>query len=151
MFDQFLYSCKFKITAANMSMPVGDLEKGKKAFIYRCSRCHTIEKDAEHRIGPNLYGVYGRKTGQAAGYSYTDANKNKGIFILLTFNYRNFKFASFFEKYFFLAITWNDETLFAYLENPQEYIPGTKMVFIARMKPQERADLVAYIKQASQS
>lgn len=48
-----------------------------------------------------------------------------------------------------LAITWNEDTLFEYLENPKKYIPGTKMVFAGLKKPQERADLIAYIKQAS--
>lgn len=50
-----------------------------------------------------------------------------------------------------IAITWNEETLFEYLENPKKYIPGTKMVFAGLKKPQERADLIAYIKVASQS
>lgn len=51
--------------------------------------------------------------------------------------------------YLFAAITWNEDTLFEYLENPKKYIPGTKMVFAGLKKPQERADLIAYIKDAS--
>ena len=57
--------------------------------------------------GPNLWGLIGRKTGQAAGFSYTQANKDKGI-------------------------TWEDETLDIYLTNPKKYIPGTKMVFAGK-------------------
>lgn len=48
-----------------------------------------------------------------------------------------------------VGITWNKDTLFEYLENPKKYIPGTKMVFAGLKKPQERADLIAYIEQAS--
>jgi cytochrome c len=68
-----------------------------------------------------LNGLFGRQTGQAAGYSYSQANINKGI-------------------------TWGEDTLFEYLLNPKKYIPGTKMVFAGLKKEDERNDLIAYLK-----
>ncbi len=96
-----------------------DAAHGEQVFA-QCKACHVAEK-GQNRVGPSLWAVVGRHSGMIEGYAYSAANKNSGI-------------------------TWTEDKLFAYLEAPQKVVPGTKMAFAGLKNPQDRADVIAYLK-----
>jgi len=98
-----------------------DLAAGENSF-KKCLPCHSVGPDAKNKVGPELNGLDGRKSGNADGYNYSDANKNSGI-------------------------TWNEAVFKEYITNPRTKIPGTKMVFAGINSENERANLWAYLKQ----
>jgi cytochrome c len=97
----------------------GDPVRGQKVF-QQCATCHSLEAGI-NRAGPSLNGIIGRPAGQVANFRYSAGNKNS-------------------------AITWSDQEMFAYLENPRVKVPGTIMAFAGLRDPQQRADVIAYIK-----
>jgi cytochrome c len=109
--------------AAAPSHADGDADKGKKVFV-KCMACHTVEA-GKNKVGPSLHGIIGRKSGSVEGFTYSDAMKNANL-------------------------TWDEATLDTYLTNPKKEVPGNKMAFPGLPKPDDRANVIAYLKQASQ-
>ncbi len=107
------------------ALAAGDPVAGKKAFRI-CATCHTTVPRVM-KIGPSLAGVVGRVPGSTPVYPYSPAMKAYG---------RG-------------GAVWNEETLFAYLEAPGRVVKGTKMSFPGLPDPQQRADVIAYLKQFS--
>jgi cytochrome c len=96
----------------------GTAAAGEKVFA-ACKTCHAVEP-GKNMVGPSLHAIQGRTAGTIPGYTYSTANKTSGI-------------------------TWTNEKLFQYLENPQRVIPGTKMTYTGVKDAQKRADLIAYL------
>ena len=101
----------------------GDIENGQTKFAV-CSSCHTLSAGGSNMTGPNLHGVFARKGGSEAGYTYTDAMKAA-------------------------APAWDAATLDKWIENPRAMVPGTKMSYIGLHDPKDRIDLIAYLKVAT--
>jgi cytochrome c len=98
-----------------------DVAAGKTSF-NKCMACHAIGAGAKNKVGPELNGLDGRKSGTVEGYSYSDANKNSGI-------------------------TWNEAQFKEYIKDPKAKIPGTKMAFAGIKNDKEVNDLWAFISQ----
>lgn len=96
----------------------GDPAAGKNVFKL-CMGCHSV-RPGENRVGPSLYGIIGREAGTVAGFRYSEANAESGI-------------------------VWTKDVLFEYLEDPQGYIPGTRMAFGGLKKEEDRRNVIAYL------
>jgi cytochrome c len=108
------------VMAAAPARAGGDPERGRIVYA-QCQICHQIQRNG---IGPKHLGLFGRKAGSLRDYNYSTALKNSGI-------------------------VWNEQTLDRWLQGPSKMVPGTKMIFAGLSDPQERADVIAYLKQAT--
>ena len=106
-------------------MAMGDIALGEKVF-KKCAACHSIVKGGKNNIGPALYNVVGRKTGAVTDYKYSKALAS-------------------FEK------EWTFEELNGYLIRPAKWIKGTKMAFAGLRKEKDRASVIKYLNQNSDS
>ncbi|HET8731332.1 MAG TPA: cytochrome c family protein [Moraxellaceae bacterium] len=100
----------------------GDAIRGKDIYA-RCGACHALEYD---RTGPRHCGLFGRRAGSVPGFSYSAAMRKSNI-------------------------VWDGKSLDRFIANPTKMMPGTAMGYAGISDPQERADLIAYLKQANAS
>lgn len=95
-----------------------DAGKGERVF-NKCRACHQLENGA-NGTGPHLYAVVGRDIGVVGGFGYSGNLTQNGT-------------------------VWTPENLWAFLENPKGFAPGTSMSFSGLPKPEDRANLIAYL------
>jgi cytochrome c len=98
-----------------------DVAKGEAAFVRQCAICHTIDKGGDHRLGPNLHGIVGRRAGTAPGFKYTNAFRNIATF------------------------EWSEGLLGPWIALPSVMIPGTAMGTFPGVADRDKDDIVAYL------
>jgi cytochrome c len=96
-----------------------DAGGGKRIFQADCSICHTVQP-GRNLVGPTLFGVVNRHSGQVPGFHYSNANLQSGL-------------------------TWDPATLDRYLTAPRKVVPGTFMTFPGLSDPEKRAEVIAYL------
>lgn len=102
-------------------MATANAEEGAKV-VKKCVSCHSLEKGGENKIGPNLWQVVDRVKGSHEGFSYSKAMASLGG-------------------------TWDQESLYHFLNRPSKFVPGTKMSFVGLSKPEDIVNVIAYLKE----
>ncbi|WP_421995096.1 c-type cytochrome [Reyranella sp.] len=103
-----------------------NVEAGKALFQKQCFQCHTVDKGGPNKVGPNLWGLVGRKKASHEGFSYSSALQAKGG-------------------------DWTYEDINHMIFKPSAYVRGTKMAFVGVPKEKERADIIAYLRTMADS
>ena len=113
-------AAKAKLATLPAAYQNADLDNGE-AQVAQCRACHVLTKGGGNAVGPNLYGVFGRKAGTAPGFSYSPGLKATGIM-------------------------WDAPSIDHWIANPRAVVAGTKMSFAGLEKPTDRRDVVAYLR-----
>ncbi len=98
-----------------------DMAAGEKLY-KKCKVCHTLEEGGKNKVGPNLYGIFGRKAATVEGFKYSKAMKASDV-------------------------TWDDESMDKFLKKPKKFIPKTKMAFPGLKKEKDRENIIAYLRE----
>ena len=106
-------------TFATPAVAAGDPAAGERLF-NQCKACHQVGEGARNRAGPILNGIVGSPAGIVEGFRYSPALANSGL-------------------------TWDEETLAAYLSDPRGFIPGNRMAFRGLRSETQIADVIAYM------
>ena len=125
MLKACLIGCSLSLLVIGVARADGDAANGAKVF-KRCAACHVVD-GTTNRVGPHLGGVFGRTAGTVEGFKYSESMIQHGKD----------------------GLVWSAETINSYIENPKEFIPKNKMAFPGLKKPEERADVIAYLQQAT--
>lgn len=116
------------VRADETAEQIGDAARGETVF-GKCKGCHQVGAEAENRIGPHLNGIFGRKAGGLGDFRYSKSMtraSNDGM-------------------------VWDIEHLHAYIENPRALVSGTRMSFRGLRDETDRNDVLAYLRQFSDS
>ena len=119
MFRTGLITLALLAGSTAMANAAGDAKAGKSVFS-RCAVCHTNDKGGGDGLGPNLFGILGRKAASREGFAYSPALKKAGL-------------------------TWTDVNLTKWVAGPARVVPGTKMAFAGITSKKQQADVVAYL------
>ncbi len=112
------------VGTAGAAMAAGDVDKGAKLY-KRCKACHTLDEGGKNKVGPNLFGIFGREAGTLEGFKFSKAMKASDV-------------------------VWDEATLDPFLTKPKKFIPKTKMGFPGLRKEGQRADVIAYLMKMTQ-
>ena len=100
------------------------MSNGERQFMRKCSICHALDRSNPRKAGPTLVGLFGRRAGAVPGYRYSQRLEKSDII-------------------------WTEETVGAlFEEGPDHFIPGSKMPMQVIARPEDRADLIEFLKQA---
>jgi len=119
------FSIALICAAGTVAAQSGEASRGERLFNQQCKTCHTVDKGGANGLGPNLFGMFGRKAGETGSFASSEAIKKSGI-------------------------TWDDGSIAEYLKDPKAKVPDTKMVYAGLKRPEQMADMIAYLKKATQ-